>query len=147
MHNGGHPPSHETTPTGTLEHHRNGDRNSPRNRMSPTGSYTSGSTLSLNHHGNANSSPLRTIDHAFVGMDNYGFERRPQSHYGVAAPEYNEAIHGPSRISYMSSVGSDDTTVPIMDSKGTVHFQTNKYYCTNRIAVVNKLTRITSPIT
>ena len=50
-------------------------------------------------------------------MDNYGYEWR-QSHYGVTAPAYNEAVHGPSRISYMSSVGSDDTSVPIMDSKG-----------------------------
>ena len=85
--------------------------------MSPTGSYTSGSTLSLNHHGNANASPLRTVDHAFVGMDNYGYEWR-QSHIGVPAPAYNEAIHGPSRASYMSSVGSDDTSAPVMDSKG-----------------------------
>ena len=115
--NGGRLPSHDSTPTGSLEHRRNGGRDSPRNKMSPAGSYTSGSTLSLNHHGNANTSPLRTIDHAFVGMDNYGYEWR-QSYYGVTAPAYNEAIHGPSRISYMSSVGSDDTSVPIMDSKG-----------------------------
>lgn len=116
-HNGGRPPSHESTPTGSLEHSRNGGRDSPRNKMSPTGSYTSGSTLSLNHHGNANSSPLRTIDHAFVGMDNYGYEWR-KSHYGVTAPAYNEAIHGPSRRSHISSIGSEDTIVPIMDSKG-----------------------------
>lgn len=115
--NGGRLPSHDSTPTGSLEHRRNGGRDSPRNKMSPAGSYTSGSTLSLNHHGNANTSPLRTIDHAFVGMDNYGYEWR-QSHYGVTAPTYNEAVHGPSRISYISSVGSDDTSVPIMDSKG-----------------------------
>ncbi len=116
--NGGRLPSHDSTPTGTLEHRRNGGRDSPQNKTSPAGSYTSGSTLSLNHHGNTNSSPLRTIDHAFVGMDNYGYEWRKSHLYGVTAPAYNEAIHGPSRVSYMSSVGSDDASVPIMDSKG-----------------------------
>ena len=116
-HNGGRRPSHDDTPTGSLDRRHNGSRESPQRKMSPTGSYTSGSTLSLNHHGNANSSPLRTIDHAFVGMDNYGYEWR-KSQYGVTAPEYNEAIHGPSRISYMGSVGSEDTSVAIMDSKG-----------------------------
>ena len=116
-HNGGRLPSHDNTPTGSLEHRHNGSRESPQHKMSPTGSYTSGSTLSLNHHGNANTSPLRTIDHAFVGMDNYGYDWRKSHMYGVTAPEYNEAVHGPSRMSYMSSVGSDDTSVAIMDSK------------------------------
>lgn len=124
--NGTNRVSRESTPTGSFEYRQNGGRNSPRSKMSPTGSYTSGSTLSLNHHGNANSSPLRTIDHAFVGVDNYGYEWR-KSHYGVTAPAYNEAVHGPSRTSYLSSVGSDDISVPIMDSKGM--FSKKFFYC------------------
>ena len=98
--------------------HSRKEQDSPQNKMSPSGSYTSGSTLSLNHQTNAtNSSPVKTIDPPFMGMDNYGYEWR-QSHYNMSAPAYNVGVHGLSRTSYISSVGSDDTGVPMMDSRG-----------------------------
>lgn len=86
-------------------------------KMSATSSYTSGSTLSLTNNGNANSSPLRTIDRGFVGVDNYGYDYR-RSQFGIVVPSYNEAVHGPTRLSHYSSVDSDDVGVPVMDSNG-----------------------------
>lgn len=86
--------------------------------MSPSGSYTSGSTLSLNRQTNSvNSSPLRTVDPPFMGMDNYGYDWR-QSHYNFSTPAFNEDIYGPNIPSRLSVVKSDDTGVPMMDSRG-----------------------------